>query len=161
MKPSIYLAGPITGLHYSDSIGWRDRAAAAFKDSGIVCFSPLRAKSYLRPTNGDPNLMQDVIKDTYEEHVLSSQRGIFGRDYHDATKRDLIFVNLLGADRISIGTVMEMAWAFQANVPIVLVMEKTGYPHEHAMLNMTSYFRVDDFEEGIHIAKTILLPVPH
>jgi hypothetical protein len=33
------------------------------------------------------------------------------RDRFDATRCDVLLVNLLGAERVSIGTMMEVAWA--------------------------------------------------
>lgn len=154
--PSLYLAGQISGLNWETSTDWRDYVTKEMQQFGIACFSPLRAKSYLRPyTKND-----GVIDKTYEQHVLSSQRGIFGRDFNDCVNRDLIFVNFLGATERSIGTAMEIAWGYQARKPIVLVMEEDGSnPNDHAMLREACYFRTADIDEAIWIAKTVLLPV--
>jgi hypothetical protein len=43
--------------------------------------------------------------------VLSCARGITTRDYNDCKRCDILVANFLGADKISIGTVMEIAWA--------------------------------------------------
>lgn len=151
--PSVYLAGQISGLHWEGSIGWRDYVRKELNKSGIASFSPLRAKSYLRP--------EAVIQGTYEANVLSSQRGIFGRDFNDCISRDLIFVNYLGATERSLGTAMEVAWAYYARKPIVVCIEKSGNPNDHAMLMEAARFRTDNLDEAIWLTKVILLPVDH
>jgi len=160
-KPSIYLAGPITGLSYGKITEWRNDVTKAFAPD-IECFSPLRGKDYLA--------QETSTKDQYNEYIMSSQRGILARDHYDATKRDLLFVNLLHAQRVSIGTVMEIAWAHEARVPIILCMKATvetegvhgdieeiKNPHDHSMIREACPLRVETIEEGIHVAKHLLL----
>lgn len=152
-RSSIYLAGGISGLSWEESIGWRRQVMDILKPEGIDCFSPLRAKSYLRP--------EKEIANTYESHVLSSQRGIFARDYFDCINCDMVFVNFLGAKTLSGGTFMEIAWAYDNKKPIVCVIEDEGNPNDHAMAMEACRFRVNSIEEGIWVAKTVLLPVSH
>jgi len=153
-RASIYLAGPISGLSWQESVAWREDISQRFAPMGIDCYSPLRAKSYLRP-EGD-------IADCYEEHVLSSQRGIFARDWYDCLRCDMVFVNFLNAKTPSLGTAMEIAWAYDNKKPIVLVIEPDGSnPNDHAMLREACRFQVPTVEEGIWVAKTVLLPVSH
>lgn len=148
MKPSVYLAGPITGTKYDCSVGWRDYVKSQLAPE-IDCFSPMRAKQYLKA--------KESIADQYDEFVLSTQRGIFARDFHDCQKRDLIFINLLGANRVSIGTVMEIAWGAAFKKPIVLVMEKEGNPHNHALIREACPFHVETIEDGLFVTRAILL----
>jgi len=153
MKPSVYLAGTITGSSFTEATGWREDVTQILEASGIACFSPLRTKTYL--------LEETCIADSYEEKVMSSQRGIYARDFYDCRSKDAVFVNLLGATKVSIGTVMEIAWATAYSKPIVLVMEKEGNLHDHAMIREACPFIVHSLEEGIHIMKSILLPLGH
>jgi len=152
-KPSVYLAGAITGLSYDGATDWRDQAMQIFASAGIDAFSPLRSKTYL--------LQETSVEDCYDDIVMSSQRGIYARDFFDCRARDALFVNLLGAERVSIGTVMEIAWAAAYEKPIILVMEKENNIHEHAMLREACPFRVETLKDGYHIMKSLLLPVPH
>lgn len=148
-KPSIYLAGPITGSSFGEANEWRAFVKHQM-DPDIDCFSPLRAKPWL--------LEKTNIADAYSEYVLSSQRGIMVRDYTDCQQRDLIFVNVLGAVKPSLGTVMEIAWGYAFRKPIVVVMEKSGNPHDHAMIREADILRVETIEEGIQITRALLLP---
>lgn len=154
MNKSVYLAGPITGLTYSTAIDWREEAYHVFANVGIDAYSPLRSKTYL--------LEETSLQDTYEDTVMSSQRGIYARDLYDCRTKDGLFVNLLGAKRISIGTVMEIAWAAAYEKPIVLVMEKDGSNlHDHAMIREACPLWTDTLAEGYHVMKSLLLPVRH
>jgi nucleoside 2-deoxyribosyltransferase len=150
MKPSVYLAGPITGLSYDGCTDWREYVKNLLSPD-IDAFSPLRGKTYL--------LGRTTIQDSYEEHVMSTQRAILARDFYDCKVRDLIFVNLLGATKPSLGTTMEIAWAHGFQKPIVLVMEKNGAnPHDHAMIREACPMWTDDLDEGIAITRKLLLP---
>ncbi len=113
--------------------------------------SPLRGKDYLR---GIPALTADCAG--YGAlNCMSSPRGIMTRDRFDATRCDALLVNLLGAARVSIGTVMEIAWADACRTPIVVAMEPAGNVHEHAMIAEAIGFRVPTLAEAIHVIKAI------
>lgn len=148
----VYLAGPITGLSFDGASDWREFAKIDLAPYGIKGLSPLRAKEYLRQVKGP-------LTGTGEEYahlgVLSLPRGVTTRDRYDATRCDALLVNLLGADRVSVGTVMEIAWADYCRTPIVVAMEPKGNPHEHMMISECIGFRVPTLEEAIDVIKAI------
>jgi hypothetical protein len=147
----VYGAGPISGLTYDGAQSWRDYAKEELRKRGVKLVSPLRAKDYLR---GIPALTKDCAG--YGElNCMSSPRGIMTRDHYDATRANALLVNMLGAQSVSIGTVMEIAWAWDNDVPVVLVMEEKGNVHEHAMLNEATGFRVTTLDEAIHVIAAI------
>ena len=148
----VYLAGPITGLTYDGAEDWRAFAKAELAKFDIKGLSPLRAKEYLR---GIAALTADCAG-YGEMNCMSSPRGIMTRDRYDATRCDVLLVNLLGAERVSIGTVMEMAWADAKRTPIVVAMEAAGNVHEHAMIAEAIGFRVTTLDEALHVVKAIL-----
>lgn len=143
-----YLAGPITGLTYGDCTDWREYAVKELATVGIRGVSPLRAKDYLKNETN--------ISSSYENIALSSSRGIMTRDRWDATRCDVVLANFLGADKPSFGTVMEIAWADLARIPVVLVIEPEKNPHDHPMVREAAGFRVATLAEGVHIVKAIL-----
>lgn len=150
----VYLAGPITGLSYKGATDWRDVASemfSAISGERIECLSPLRGKDYLM---GETNLAALG----YDNTLLSSQRGITARDRFDCTRADGVLVNMVGADRASLGTVMEIAWADLCRKPIVLAMEREGNVHEHAMIREACPFRVDTLELAIATMCKVLCP---
>ena len=148
----IYLAGPITGLSYRGATSWRDYVMDNLPEY-LVGMSPLRAKSYLKD--------EQQIKGSYDETILSSQRGLFARDFFDCNRCDALFVNLAEAKEVSIGTVMEIAWAYQNRIPVVLVQGEEDDIHNHPMIREACPFTVGSVDEGIHILGALLLPVSH
>lgn len=147
-----YLAGPITGLSFDDCTDWREKIISLLPKE-VVGMSPLRGKHYLADCK--------VIEAAYENIALSSSRGITTRDYNDCKRCDILIVNLLGATKVSIGTVMEIAWARSFQTPVILIMEKEGNVHDHPMINECVGFRVTTLEEAARIATCVLCPVPH
>ncbi len=144
---TIYLAGPISGCSYGECTDWRE-AFKTLVPRSVQCLSPMRGKDYLAG--------QKLIEGSYPAHVLSCSRGIMTRDFFDCTRADVIVVNLADAPRVSIGTVMEIAWGFQTRTPVIVVMEKEGNVHEHPMIAEAIGFRVETLEQAAHVAKVIL-----
>lgn len=156
MRPSVYLAGPITGLTYDDGQDWRHYAKAWLEAEGIDGFSPLRAKTHLRALGvldnaGTPDSAYIGL------NALSEPQGITARDRFDCMGRDLVLVNFIGAERVSVGTCIELGWADAARVPLVVAMEADNI-HRHAMVNTVSGFIVDSLDEALAVSKAVLLP---
>jgi nucleoside 2-deoxyribosyltransferase len=148
---SVYLAGPISGLTFAGCTDWRRWAANELLDAGIKPLSPLRGKEYL---DGIGEL-SPVCAGYAHLGALSTPKGIMTRDRFDATRCDVLLVNLLGAARVSIGTVMEIAWADAKRTPIVCAIEE-GNLHHHGMLHEACGFMVPTLAEALHLTKAIL-----
>jgi nucleoside 2-deoxyribosyltransferase len=148
MSKLVYLAGPISGLSYGQCTDWRAYARQNLILHGIEGLDPMRGKDYLAH--------EEKIADSYAGTVLSSQKGITTRDRWDCQRADVVLVNLLGADRVSIGTVMEIAWADAVRTPIVLVTEPKGNIHDHAMIREAAGFIVPTLDDAISIVVAIL-----
>jgi nucleoside 2-deoxyribosyltransferase len=144
----VYLAGPITGLSWEEATAWRNQMIAEMKPLGIQCYSPLRAKVYLSHLNSIPNATAT--------QPLSTARGIYTRDKWDATRCDVLFVNFLGAQKVSTGTVLEIAWADAKDIPIILVMEEDNI-HRHAMIMECAGYVVPTLDDGMHILKSLFI----
>lgn len=149
MTPKLYLAGPITGESWNGATSWRDYVAETLFDIGIECLSPLRGKNTY--------LVNEQVLDMEYRHPLSTAKGITARDRNDVMTCDAILVNLLGAQRVSIGTVLEIAWADAFRKPIILASDPGGV-HDHSMINEIAGFILDDLDEAIDIAIAVLLP---
>ena len=145
----VYLSGPMKGMSFKDSAEWRNDVMAKFPDH-IKGLDPFRGKhEYLKDVT--------VLNDSYREIPLTTAEAITCRDRWDATRCDVLLVNVLGADRVSIGTIMEVAWADLKQIPIVLVMEP-GNIHSHAIFNEVCSYIVPTLDEGIEIVKVLLTP---
>lgn len=148
----VYLAGPISGLDHGECTEWRQHVIDTLPE-GIEGLSPMRSKKYLQNAG--------VLDGAYDNWPLSTQRGIYARDRFDCTRADAVLVNMLGAKKVSIGTVMEIAWAADNNIPLVLVMEESGNLHDHIMIREACPFTVDDLDEAVHILGALLLSSSH
>lgn len=153
MRPVVYMAGPISGLTFGECTDWRIHAKAELANAQINAVSPLRGKDFLAQFGK----LSSTCESYGEVSPLSSARGIMTRDRFDATRCDVLLVNLLGAERVSIGTCLEIAWADLQRTPIVCAMEPSGNVHEHAMLSEAIGFRVATLDEAIAVVKAILV----
>ena len=145
----VYLAGPIAGLTYDEATNWRGCVRQLLPDC-IQCFSPMRGKDFLKREG-------TISPDAYEEEI-NSAHGIMGRDHYDVCTADAVLMNLLGAGRVSIGSVIEAAWCFAYRVPLILVMEPAGNVHEHVMLAEIPIYRVPTLLDGCSMVRQLLLP---
>ena len=168
-RPRVYLAGPITGLSYEGATDWREYAKRALAPE-VIGVSPMRGKEYLAH-------LKD-IGGTPDEHymrlqAMSTPKGITNRDRWDCKTCDAILMNVLGATKASVGTMIEAGWANAYGVPVVLVIEAEGKmlnpatqpspdpallpvnPHYHSILDQIAAFSVPTLEEAIHILKTM------
>ena len=147
----IYLAGPITGCMYEDATDWRtwfsDTLAQVVSPDAAYCASPMRGKHYLRDTG--------PIAVMGHPSPLSTNRAIMTRDHWDCMTADIIVANLLGTEKVSIGTVMEIGWAHAYRKPLVLVIE-AGNLHQHPMVLEAAGFTVTTLEEAVHVCHVIL-----
>ena len=148
----VYLAGLIAGLSYGTATDWREKATSQLRPRGIAAFSPMRGKAHLIG-------VKELDSGHGPEHPLCAPRAVFDRDRFDVERADCLLVNLLGAQRISIGTVMEMAWAHLLRKPVVLVMEPAGNPHDgHALLAQCVSIRTHSLEHALSYVQGVLQP---
>lgn len=159
MVKSIYLAGPIAGLTYDEAQDWRltfSEWMRRYSSGRIECYSPLRGKSELRS--------RDALNCYGYDHVspLATPKAIMARDFMDCSTADLVVANLAGQKVgavISIGTVMEIAFAYAKRVPVLaIVPPESDSISEHAMMQEAINFYAPDTEDAALMATHILLP---
>lgn len=153
MRPLVYLAGGIAGLSGWDAIEWREEATKALFDRQIETLSPMRAKHNL--------LTKRTISPNYRDYdffgPFFTSRGIMARDFNDVKRADALLVNLLGLTQPSLGTIMELAWAYAMQKPAVVAIEKSGNPHDnHPMIHEATAFRVETLDEAIDAVAVVL-----
>jgi nucleoside 2-deoxyribosyltransferase len=152
---TVYLAGPITGLTYGECTDWRQHAIAELAKDNIKGLSPMRGKEYLEAISKDVALTADG--DKYKiVSPLSTNKGIITRDRWDSSRCDVLLVNFLGSKIVSIGTVMEVAWADARRTPIVCAVEEDNVHFVHGMMKEAIGFRTDTLEAAIDLVKAIL-----
>ncbi len=136
MKQFVYLSGPMGGCSWKEMTDWRARAEAELNGSAVKCLLPTRSF-----------VSESLPKET--------DKWINRRDYFDCTRAQCLLVNFQGMKTISIGTVMEIAWAYQKQIPVVCIVEPGG-AQKHPMLADSITQEVASLEEGIAFVKELL-----
>lgn len=144
---TVYQAGPITGCSYKGCTDWRKRLRDELPE--FTWLSPMRAKPHLEDCT--------LITKEYEgenmlKQLLSGSRGINSRDSWDVRTCDIVFANLEAAEKVSIGTVMEIAWGWMLNKIVISIVNEH---HDHPMLNECTNFMCPDMEHGIAVLKAL------
>lgn len=152
MKKKVYLAGPISGLTWNETETWRDNFRRQLLDVSphIVGYSPLRDK--------DKEMLVGPIADSYEDTLFSSQRAIMSRDFFDVKTSDAIVANLSEAKTVSMGTVMEIAWAYQLRIPVIIICEPDNKVHDHSMIREAANWWVHDVNTALQVVYTLFTP---
>lgn len=151
-RPMVYLAGPIAGKGYDTVTRWREIAHNVLLVRDVETLDPMRAKQALAGA---------VIATDYRGYadrgVFFTSAGIMMRDFTDVQRADALLVNLLDCRKPTLGTVMELAWAYAFQKPAVVIMEPEGNPHDgHPMIAAATSFRVETLDEGIDAVAVIL-----
>lgn len=149
----MYLAGGIAGLPGSEATVWRAVANLALVGRSVDTLDPMRAKGAL-------GAQERISTDFHNYQSLGAfftSRGIMTRDYNDVRRCDALLVNLLGLKKPSLGTIMELAWAYAFQKPAVVAIEARGNPHDnHPMIHEAMPFRVETLDEAIDAVAVIL-----
>lgn len=153
-QPRVYLAGPMKGRSVESATGWREELRALLAPE-IVCYSPMRQVAECAGSNGR-------VEASYAHHVLHNQKSLTTRDRLDVMRADLVIVNVLGAEVVSIGTCIEVGWADAFRVPIVLIDDTDGTTwmstHAHPMLREAAGWHVESVADAAYVTRSVLLP---
>lgn len=146
---SIYLAGPITGQTGEGVISRYEEKIAILTDFGYVVYQPMLGKMNLRT--------EAEFKSGGYDHPIANDHAIFNRDHWMVSQVDVILVDLShSGDRVSIGTMMEMAWASHLGKHVVLVLPQ-GNIHDHAFVRQAATIRFNDIEAAYDYLKELSL----
>jgi len=126
MKKSIYCVHPISGLSADDVFTYYTDIKNRLSENYNVMI-PMTGKASLR-------CELEFRGEGYQDNPLTTNHAIFERDRWMVTQSDVIYANLKGAtDRVSIGSMFELAWASYLGKYVVLVMDKESI-HRHAFV---------------------------
>lgn len=144
----IYLSGPITGSKDSEIKSWREIAAEELTKYGEV----------IDPSSSAYDSEISFQKsETPSEAIKRLRHGInvVKRNKNLIATCDVVFANFQNTKTASIGSVGEMFWADAFGKPIILIREKEGNVHDHAMLNALASSVCLSLEEGYAMIKEL------
>jgi len=157
-KKTIYLAGPISGLTYTEArCGWRETFVTELTRSGldhIFCHSPMRGKEFLMQVDGP---LGSSERD-YPKDAMATAAGITTRDYNDVKTCDAMVACFLESSGISAGTFMEFGFAWALQKPIIVIGPENDVNVRHVMAERVAGYRVDTIEEGVFLVGHLLTP---
>ena len=122
----IYLAGPISGKGYDETV-------ALFKSKA----DPLRSYGYevLHPMLGKGELRNETeFRAHGYDNPVSTNHAVFERDKWMIQTADIVLADLSTATRVSIGTMYELAWASLLGKHTVVVLPEGEGPHRHCFV---------------------------
>ena len=137
-KRVAYLAGLIS-TEYPESLAWRLRVAPILEEAGFEVRTPLAGKSQLNKETVDGGITT----------VIATNREICIRDRRDVRESDVILANLntFGCPRPLVGTIGELAWAWDDRTAVVAVAAEDNYlMRKHPFISefVTSYQKTLD-----------------
>ena len=149
--PIVYLCGPITGTKFDQATEWREYGISKFFPEIIA----------IDPTRDNPSTTRESEQPDNSERRLNrlyNGADVVARDRFDIMRSDIILVNFLGAEKVSIGSVGEIFWADAWRKPVVIVREKSGNIHDHDMLNAIAGWIFNDLDPAIEKIKQLIKP---
>ena len=111
----------------------------------ITPVSPMRGKEALK---GEKRLGEYT-------QPMCSQREIVAKDYLDVKRCDAVLADLRSFEGVSIGSMFELAWAYECRKPVVLLMEE-GNVHDHPFVREACVFRARDYDEAADLLVKLL-----
>jgi|GEM_PF-1143899 len=150
----VYLAGPISDTTFEGAISWRQYAQEFLAKYGILGVSPMRGKDYFAQLMSEDETFNDRFDDKVQAYKdinepMSTAQAIFHRDRWDVYRSDIILAHLIGFEKVSIGTVMELAWADAYGKLVIATLDERDI-HYHGMLLHTIGIMAGTLEEALH-----------
>lgn len=160
MHKKVYLTGPIGGSTYEEAQNWRmdlDYMLQNSSNGAIRGYSPLRGKGALKHEGPLTTSAYPFFS------PLATSKAILSRDFNDCRTADLIIANFLEQDSAappSLGTIMEIGFAYALQVPILAISKdkSRNTMAKHAMIISAVGFWAESLNEAADMACSILLP---
>lgn len=142
MDLTIYLACSISGQNTDNIENYYLQTESILTKLGYNIFHCYQAKNGIKPNT----IMSK--QELFHDPTLSDT-AILYRDNWMVRKADIIFANLLNTKNVSIGSVAELAWAWDHHKHIVLCMQEDSM-HNHAFIRAMSPIRYNTFDKCIN-----------
>lgn len=145
----IYIAGAISGQPVDDVFSYFKEVQIFLANVGYTVYSPMLGKAKFR------NEME-FQPHGYKHDPIITNHAIVERDRWMVNAIDLVYCNLTMCNgRVSIGSVMELAWAHQLGKHTVVAMEE-GNIHHHAFVLEAADIIFETHESALDYLKTLI-----
>ena len=145
---SVYLAGPIAGCTRGEANDWRDHMRYGLAEHRIQGISPLRC---------EPLMGERYTADSPDPR-FGTARAIASKNFLDVQMCDMTLCYLpreLNERRLSVGTVIELAWAHALRKPTILVSD---YPFltEHPVVQANAGWVLPTLDDATEVIIGVL-----
>ena len=121
----IYCIHPISGLSADEVFDYYEGTKHELDKLGYDVYVPMFGKGFLRT--------EEKFKAHDYRSPLTTNHAIFNRDKWMVKQSDILYANFMDADKVSIGSMMELAWGCDNDKQVIVVMEKDNV-HMHAFV---------------------------
>jgi hypothetical protein len=140
MNFNVYLSGPIAGLNWDQIAAWRNELRPLV-DSNIRLISPMRGKEHQKKTVKKYHKIIADNKDTTD--IMATGKSIF---------------NAIGSKSVSIGSVCEVAWAWQLGKIVVFAIDDNPKnPHNHDFIHTMAHYTVHNLPDAAYVLNQIFI----
>jgi nucleoside 2-deoxyribosyltransferase len=128
MRPrhSVYCVRPMTGWSLAEIKKYYIKLAQRLHGMGYRVYHPLLCREEV-----DSSRIITPRGSTKLPHI--TDRAIFSRDKWMVREADIVYANFIGAEKASIGSCFEIAWAHILGKHVIIVMDKNN-PHRHTFM---------------------------
>jgi len=131
---------------------WRRKATKLLGEHGIITRSPYRGRDKSKIVKMDN--YHYIVTDAPVNNRLSNM--LVARDLKDVQDCDMLLVNLreTKGGRPSIGTISELAWAYEHHKPVVCVVDKEtsdSHYYKHPFVHQFISQWVSNVEDGVSV----------
>ena len=142
----IYLARSISGLSYAEVME-EYRKTTKLLSPFYVILNPMTAKGHLK---------SEVEFASYGKytHPVSVGHAIYERDKWMVSTCDVLLADLSGTTKVSIGVMMELAWAALLGKHTVLILPEENI-HTHTFVRESADVVFTDYDEAIEYLQTL------
>lgn len=120
----VYCAHPISGETWDEVVNYYNDIKEKLETLGFRVLQPMTGKSCMRTE------VKERFQPVNFKAVLASNHAIYERDQWMVRNCDVLFLDLTKSERISIGCMMELAWASLLGKYTVVVMADDNI-HKH------------------------------
>lgn len=146
----VYLSGPITGLTYQQArFTWRNDFADMLSN-GVTPLSPMRHEGHLAEMGN-----VGIEPDNLPKHLFSHPKMIVTKDFLDIDECTIMVVYLLGAEKVSQGTLIEMGYAYAKSKTIITITDDSNI-HNTPFIGVISSVIVPTLKDAAIIVNSLL-----
>jgi len=143
MSLKVYCCYPISGMSYDDVITYYSNVKQELSSFGYKVFNPMTGKESLRNE-------LEFRAHGYTDIPVATNHAILRRDRWMVNQSDIVFANFLDAKkRVSIGSVMELAMAYNYNKHTIVCMDEENI-HQHAFVLECADVVFKTYDEAIN-----------